>query len=738
MFRYFSPRILLILLTAFGTVSFFLQRTSVSAAPPFDNNPPNTDRRLTIYGGVLQVHSGGAGSDILEIGNAGRDIISSGPIYFRPGVSGGLGATAPGSHFSAPIGNAPFPIQDLILTGDLRFNDTGFGNTGIIESTNTNVQLITPNTQYILLNTNPTDGNVMVGSGLSANAQLVVRNHPGNGPAGGSATDAIATLAANATGSAVYAEQANDSATSYAGYFSGKVRIARSGAGNEGDLIVGGTATQGSAAGVSEICLNDDGSGTNCLSAWPVGGGGSKWMEVAGPFTYLTNTLSDVGIGGDSTATSVFWFDTEDGSTNPALKIRDDTPGGDGAKIISLNSNLSFQSGMANAVFSFKEVGGANLALLRETGGQPQFGIGTSTPSARLVVSNNMGNVAGSVGDAIAGFADTGNAAILGQQNNANGFAGYFSGRSLVAHPSAVVPLGPPVGNNVNNALEVYANNASGSALYADQQHTDGYAAQFFGQTGIFGGDFTVFGKGGPTFHLGGRLPGSPPRPWISTYIMQADRISNAGAGGCTFATSLDPDASEQRYIRSLGHPDCAMAAAYLRLVEVWPLEPNEYVLVVRARTSVAPGDPNPVFRMTAMAPGVADLVRDVYVTDWRQPDGGAPYGWDTFALPFRQPIRGNFQFHITPLVTNPAWNVQFDFIAIYPEYGDSSSQESREKVCSCVSGANWRSMTRVPNGWTETTCQNWCTNASIGGTTYNVWCINESGYSFTKTDCGW
>lgn len=64
-----------------------LSRNEASAGPITGGfgNPPFT--KLGVYQGVISVVPGGAGDSILEIGNAGRDIASTGSLYLRPGTN---------------------------------------------------------------------------------------------------------------------------------------------------------------------------------------------------------------------------------------------------------------------------------------------------------------------------------------------------------------------------------------------------------------------------------------------------------------------------------------------------------------------------------------------------------------------------------------------------------------------------------------------------------------------------
>lgn len=92
------------------------------AATPFSNST----KRLTVYEGVLQIHSENS-SEIMELGySAGANeqhIISSGKLFIRPGTGAGTGASAAGSYFST-LNNAS-STQDFLLSGRIRVLGSG-------------------------------------------------------------------------------------------------------------------------------------------------------------------------------------------------------------------------------------------------------------------------------------------------------------------------------------------------------------------------------------------------------------------------------------------------------------------------------------------------------------------------------------------------------------------------------------------------------------------------------------
>ncbi len=231
---------------------------------------PSATSKLTVYQGVVVVAPGGVGDDVLELGNAGRDIASTGAIYLRPNSTGGS------SYFSGS-GNT----QNLYLSGNLgvgvagssypfvvgrdvdgqvygaRFQNMSTGAAAYLRplsflrrnaANTTTMEWYwelpvgdTPELQLWRANrpdgqpvgwSNPVSfkydgttyfngGNVGIGNITPAGKFVVNNNLAGNGSSG----DAIAAYA-NTTGSALYAQQNN--ASGWAGYFSGRVNVTSS------------------------------------------------------------------------------------------------------------------------------------------------------------------------------------------------------------------------------------------------------------------------------------------------------------------------------------------------------------------------------------------------------------------------------------------------------------------------------------------------------------------------------
>lgn len=80
------------------------------------------------------------------------------------------------------------------------------------------------------------------------------------------------------------------------------------------------------------------------------------------------------------------------------------------------------------------------------------------------------------------------------------------------------------------------------------------------------------------------------------------------------------------------------------------------------------------------------------------------------------------------------------------PESTETTSQpltNSPHKMCSAITGGNWRDTIIVDNGWSLTTCQGWA--ASVSATSWQVGCLNTNGfswgnggYSVPSPNCGW
>jgi hypothetical protein len=209
-----------------GIMVFFIVQKS--AAGPITNPGAAPYAKLSVYQGVISVVPGGAGDSVMEIGNAGRDIASTGNINLRagggsvilpaaivqalnqPGNAQTFGASSAGS-----IGAGSFAFLTPYVLANGGYNDvTRANDAGLFFSQNIGLTIGGWN------NSGAVKGLRVAGQNAAAAALAV-----NNGLAGqGSAGDGIAVFATSASGvapnygSALYAEQRGGTA-SYAGYF---------------------------------------------------------------------------------------------------------------------------------------------------------------------------------------------------------------------------------------------------------------------------------------------------------------------------------------------------------------------------------------------------------------------------------------------------------------------------------------------------------------------------------------
>lgn len=224
-----------------------------------DTSGDGRDRVYLSLTDDLRIQEAGTG-DTMSLGNAGRDIRSSGNIYIRPNDSTAI------SRF---IGVSGQTTQNLFLFEGKDVN-TGGGT-------------------------------------LRVNNNLEAVNY-------GSETDAIFAAANNSDGAAVSALQTG---TGYAGYFSGKVRaesnsgnpalsVIQTGIGYAGSFthlaggyagyfsgkvgVFGGNLDIGTAGDPRQICWNND-----CRSNWPTGG--SVWQQSGDNIYYKPNENWNYSVG---------------------------------------------------------------------------------------------------------------------------------------------------------------------------------------------------------------------------------------------------------------------------------------------------------------------------------------------------------------------------------------------------------------------------------------------------------
>lgn len=247
-YRNFAAAVAIAMMTVFLVVQ-------QSAAGPITGgmgNPPYS--KLSVYQGVLSIVPGGIHDSVMEIGNGGRDIASTGRIYLRPGsvttpggdIQGGdvlitpqdatheggeliLSGAASFSHWWLDVVDTRFRIYDntglerlAIATDGNVYVPSGklcFGNAGDISNCINAASIATPTLDNVLARGNSSTRSAALGAAVSPLSKLVLNNGTSST---GNANDALSTYA-NTVGSAIYAQQNN--AAGYAGYFSGRVNI---------------------------------------------------------------------------------------------------------------------------------------------------------------------------------------------------------------------------------------------------------------------------------------------------------------------------------------------------------------------------------------------------------------------------------------------------------------------------------------------------------------------------------
>ncbi len=229
-----------------------LGSVALVSAGPITNPGGLPFAKLSVYQGVVAIVPGLSGDSVMEIGNAGRDIASTGSIYLRPGSANGQGGNiviapqnsdseggeilfqgAPSyQSWTADIWQNRFRIhtngnERLIIDGPTGANiyiPTGslcFGGVGSTNCSNTWAGVATPTLDQVLAAGNATTRSAALGTTAIPSSKLLVSN----GIAGnaGDPNNAISALA-NTTGSALYAQQNNPDG--FAGYFSGRLAVA--------------------------------------------------------------------------------------------------------------------------------------------------------------------------------------------------------------------------------------------------------------------------------------------------------------------------------------------------------------------------------------------------------------------------------------------------------------------------------------------------------------------------------
>ncbi len=211
-----------------------------ASAGPITNPLGTPYSKLSVYQGVISVIPS-VGGDVMEIGNDGRDIATTGNLVLRPG-------TIPGTTTST---------KDVLIQSPGRLC---FGVVSAGTCSNSWASASTPTLDQVLatFNGNFSSHSASLGSAspVAPSAKLVVNNGLA-GSVPGSADDALDAYA-NTTGSAIYAQQSNGAISAFAGYFSGRVAIHDSGnLINSSTLYLYGTGSTAQVLNVNPVNYGD-------------------------------------------------------------------------------------------------------------------------------------------------------------------------------------------------------------------------------------------------------------------------------------------------------------------------------------------------------------------------------------------------------------------------------------------------------------------------------------------------
>lgn len=249
----------------FGMGAVLVSQTALAGPITKDaNGLPYT--KLAVYQGVVSIVPGGAGDSVMEIGNAGRDIASTGGLFLRPGSSG-----------SVSIG-----AQDGTLEGgDLVLNGAGSNPAWTVDSYGSMLRFHSSGAEKVTIQQTGS-----VGIGLNGLATPLAKLAVNNGATGsGSAGDGVA-IYSNTGNSTLYAQQ---NGAGWAGYFSGRVFA-------------------------TSLTL-----GNLTKSSWPIQVCDTASNACLGPYLYATGTttsnLTFFYYAGGNTISPVAAFYVSDGTT---------------------------------------------------------------------------------------------------------------------------------------------------------------------------------------------------------------------------------------------------------------------------------------------------------------------------------------------------------------------------------------------------------------------------------------
>ncbi|MFC1663486.1 hypothetical protein ACFL04_05005 [Patescibacteria group bacterium] len=447
-----------------------------------------TEKRFTVYGGAISIEGQPGSNDIFQIGNAGRDIMSTGPIYVRPGTAignyddGGTSPSDAGSYFISPGGN----VQDLYLTGDIDlegqicwnggadcYDDSNIGGGGggfwdavgsNIRNNNTGLVIVErgPN-QFPAFQISDTDDQLNFGySGAGVGNDFYIK--PGLATSDGrinfrsNSNQDVLTIRYNNFRTGI--NQRNP------GTALDVVGVKRCNVTNrvctvDGDCPGGETCT-----GAEDVPLALRSPNNNQIAFYKLDGNtaqhtlldqndvGFRFWDNSGAQTgTLLNIQPMTGGTGD-----IYVGDA--GVTNRRIDIRSADAGdylrlgsyADTSELYAVGANNDLTLRSEDSYVSIWDNSDAEVMRLIDG----NVGIHQGSPDSPLVVNNNVNN-AGDANNAFSTYADTAGSAVYAQQDGA-GQAGYFSGETVVTNGNFGVGTDDPTHlfyvENVNDEYE--------------------------------------------------------------------------------------------------------------------------------------------------------------------------------------------------------------------------------------------------------------------------------------------